>query len=399
MTNESTLEGTLPSETPVPSTPPPARATPPAPRRSVAVPLLLGLFLGAGAAAGGYFVGERARDAFPGGAPKDALQQRLDARLAAETAERQRLIADLAAARSEVGRLAEQVGTLQGDHVGTEALTALQSQVRVLTERLNAPMPATAAPNAADVRANELAAAGMAELRAALAALQNRPSPDPVALAAATAAANEARAQADALNRQFAALQARIQQVEARDLAPGPAANCAGIVVAATQLRDRMARPGPFVAELAAFRAAAGAIDDAALLESLLVLDLIAPTGVPPIESLRRRFERDSATALASTDGPAQGWTDTVLRNLRGLVRVQRTGEEQPATDAGHLAHAEQQLAQNDVAGALAHVAALTPAARAAMAGWVAKAEERIVADYAADTIAARIIALVTAQP
>jgi len=395
MTIDSTPEGTLPSETPAPASVPP-----PAPRRSIAGPLLLGIVLGAGAAAGGYFASEGERDALPSSAPNDALQ-RLDARLSAEVAERQRLSADIAAARSDLAKVAERVGTLEGDRVRTEELTALQNQVRALAERLNTSQPTTADPAAlavAATRTNDLAT-GIGDLRAALADLQNRPSPDPAVITAAAAAANEARAQADAANRQVAALQARLQQVEARERAPDPAATRAGVVVAATQLRDRMARSGPFAAELSAFRAAAGDIDDIALKEALLVLDSIAAKGVPPIESLRRRFERDSATALAATDGAPQGWTESVLRNLRGLVRVRRTGDEQPDTDAGHLALAEQRLALNDVPSAVAHVAALTAPARAAMAGWIAEAEDRIVADHAADTIASRAVALVTAHP
>ena len=60
MTIDSTPEGIPPSETPSDTAAP---SVVPAQRRGVALPLLVGIALGAGAAAGGYFLNERTRGA------------------------------------------------------------------------------------------------------------------------------------------------------------------------------------------------------------------------------------------------------------------------------------------------------------------------------------------------
>ena len=413
MTIDSSPEGTLPPETP-PPTPQPAAALPPPPappppprQRGVVLPLLLGVVLGAGAAAGGYVFNEQTRARAPdASAAQAAAVQRLDAAVAAAGAERQRLAADLAEVQVHLGNFAGYVGALEGDHVGHEELWALEDKLTELTQRVDAArVPAPQHPAAADAgavnvvttRLNEVAAA-VADLRTSLAAVQARPAADPAAVAAAAAGAGEARTQADALGRQVAVLQARVQELEARERAPDPAAARAGMVVAATQLRERLARPGSFEAELAAFRAMAAGANDAALTAALAQIEPYAERGVPSLDELRRRFDRDAAAALAAAAGDPNGWTDTVVRGLRGLVRVRRTGEDEPDTDAGRAARAERLLNQNDVAGALVAVELLTPAAREQMAGWTTDARARVAADAAAATISNRAIALV-AQP
>ena len=352
------------------------------------------------AAAGGYFLNERTRGAIEqDGAAATVALQRLEQLLTADATERQRLGTDLAAAKAEQSKLAERIGVLEGNRVSAADLAALQGQLRTLAERTTAATPAPP-PNEppSNARAESLAAE-VAEMRAALAALQSRPVAEPTAVANAATAANDARTQADTLNRQVAALQARLQQVETRDRGPDPAAARTSAVVAATQLRERMARPGPFSVELDAFRAAAGALEDQALNAAVRRIEPLAAQGVPTLDALRRRFDRDAPAALATLDGEAQTWTDAVLRNLRGLVRVRRTGEQQPDTDAGRIARAEGLLVQGELAEAIVQVRALPPSARAALAGWLSDADARVSAESAADVIAARVVALVTAQP
>lgn len=381
MTNEST-----------PEVPPPDAAAPatvsPAPRRgSIFVPLLLGVVLGAAAAAGGYWFNERARstpNAAVAGAATDAVAQ-LDRRFST----------DAAALRADLARLAERVSAIENDRVAVTDFAALRDQVRALADRPPAPAGGDATVTA---RIDDLAAA-MADLRSAVTALQNRPATDPAAIAEAAAAANNARTQFDALGRQLATLQSRVQDVETRERAPDASAQRAGMVIAATQLRERMARSGSFAAELEAFRATVGDIQDAALSEALQRLQAVAARGAPTADILRQRLLRDGSAALAAAEGAPQTWTDAVVRNLRGLVRVRRTGDEQPQTDAGRLARADELLVQNDVAGAIAQVQALAPATGAALAAWLAEAQARLTVDAAGATIAARAVTLVTAQP
>lgn len=396
MTIDSTPEGTPPSQTTSSAMPPPQ---PHAQRRGVALPLLVGMVLGAGAAAGGYVLNDRiGRATEQDGAVANAAVQRLDQRLAAEAAERQRLVADLAALKAELSRIAERITSVEGGRASAAELAAVQDQLRTLADRMTAPTPAAAPEVPGNARVDAIGTE-VAEMRAALAALQSRPIADPAAVAGVATAAAAARAQADALDRQVAALQARLQQMELRERVPDPAAARAGAVIAATQLRERMARTGPFAAELDAFRAALGALEDPALSNALRQIEPLAQQGVSSLDALRRRFDRDAAAALATADGEAQTWTDAVLRNLRGLVRVRRTGEQQPDTDAGRIAHAEQLLVLGDVAGAVAAVQSLGPPARAALSGWLSDAEARIAADAAGDVVAARVLALAAAQP
>jgi hypothetical protein len=383
MTNESTPEA------PQPDAPPPA-SVPSAPSRArIVLPLAFGVVLGAAAAAGGYWFHERTQTATNGaaaGALNDALAQ-LDRRAAA----------DIAALRTDLGRLADRVSAIEGSRVAVADFTTLRDQVRALADR-PAGSPAGATDAAATARAEDLAAA-FAELRTAVAALQSRAAADPAAIADAAAAANTARSQVEALSRQLAAQQARLQAVEVRERAPDSTTLRAGMVIAATQLRERMARAGSFAAELEAFRATVGDTQDAVLSDTLQRLQPIAARGAPTADALRQRLARDGVVALAAAESAPQTWTDTVRRTLRGLVRVRRTGEEQPATDAGRLTRAEELLAQDDVAGAVAQVQSLAPSASSVLADWLADAQARLTVDAAGATIPARAVTLVMAQP
>ena len=199
-------------------------------------------------------------------------------------------------------------------------------------------------------------------------------------------------AAADAVARQVATLQARTEELEraARTAAPGAGADAT--IVAATQLRERMRGDGPFAAELAAFRAVLGRPGDTAMNALLESITPLAATGAPTAADLARDLERAVAAAQLDAQTDPQGWTGAVLRGVRNLVRVRRTGYI--TDDAGRIARAQALLHEGDVAGAAALVEQTSPPLRAALSDWRSRASARLTLDQAGTAIAARAVAI-----
>lgn len=255
---------------------------------------------------------------------------------------------------------------------------ALEAAAAVTPAAGGAPDPAARA--AAEALAERLAAAerAVAEVRAA----QGAP---PAAQTAAT----------EALARQVAALQARLDVAERAARTADPTTARAAIVVSATQLRERMREAAPFTAELAAFRAAAGPISDAALAAALDRVAPFAERGAATVDDLARRFTPAADAALLAAEGEPEGWTDALLRGMRGLVRVRRTGGEGVDDDASRVARARALLAANDLPAALRALNGMSPALQAGLSPWIDDALARVAVDAAAADIGARAGALV----
>ncbi len=115
-------------------------------------------------------------------------------------------------------------------------------------------------------------------------------------------------------------------------------------------------------------------------------------TEAPPTEAqLRLDFSKAAAAALAASQPPAAGLSlgQRVLRNVQSLVTV-RQGDRvvlgPPASET--LGTAQQRLDAGDLAGAVAALDALDPAAAAAMAGWRERAQSLLDARAALATAA-----------
>ena len=116
------------------------------------------------------------------------------------------------------------------------------------------------------------------------------------------------------------------------------------------------------------------------------------------VRGIAQYVSTDRAPALYQAAGVAQreggGFLERLQANAERLVRI-RPIEEVPGNEpATIIARIEMKAVHSDVAGALAELAKLPPAARAPAEAWIKRAEARAVAveasrRFAAETLAA----------
>ena len=202
-----------------------------------------------------------------------------------------------------------------------------------------------------------------------------------------------ARGEVEALANRVAALEQTAKALET-ELARRATAESGGdrtvrLAVTAALLQATVERGDPFAKELAAAKTLAG---DA---KALAPLEPFAASGVPSASALTRELSA-LVPALRQASGTAAR-DETFLERLQAhaekLVRV-RPLDAAGDDSAAILARIELRAAQSDLAGALAELAKLPPAARAPAQAWIAKAEARNAAieasrKFAADALAA----------
>lgn len=339
--------------------------TPPAPREVVVerrggfIPLVLG---GVAAAAIGFGA---AVYLLPGGWPPvqdpaaaaEAARAALDDRIAA-LEDRVTALADAPPAapaldEAAIRDIAEQAAQSAGGGVDTGPLTdrldRLEAQLRELAARPEPPAPAST-PG--------IDPAEVAQLRDLL-------DRQEAAVAEAQAAAED-----------------RAARMEERLAALDGAARAARADLARTRLRAALATGEPFADALAELRAAGGAPPDA--------LAAHAATGVATHADLERSFPAAARAGLAAA---LQATTeDSAAARAWSFLRAQvgaRSLEPQAGDDPDAvLSRAEAALAAGDLARALDELAALPEAGRAAMSGWIDRAQARQAATAALDALA-----------
>ncbi len=188
-------------------------------------------------------------------------------------------------------------------------------------------------------------------------------------------------AEVDVLSTRLAALEASQER----------ALGAAGAALAAATLADAAETSRPFPAELAALERALPLSAEARALRPL------AETGAPSRLALAREFEPAAgrASAAAREPGPNAGVLDRILHALSRVVTLRRVGVEGNGVDA-ILARAEQRVMEGDLEGALTALDALPPGAREAMAGWRARAQQRVALDRYLAAIRAQALAELT---
>lgn len=248
------------------------------------------------------------------------------------------------------------------------AIEGLTTRADRQSERLDAVAARQQAADAEAIRRTEDLARGIGERLAAA----ERAEAERIA-AAATALEARLRGSESQLATRLAALeaaQARVAAVESR----------ATRLAAFDALRLRLDAGQPLGPALAALPAAPAALTRFA-------------TAAPPTEaSLRLSFEAAARAARAASE-PArdgQGMLDSAVSRLSGLVTVRR-GDQIVWGDAAaaEIEGARRALEAGDIDAALARIDRLPPAAKAAMADWVAQARALGAARAALATLAA----------
>jgi hypothetical protein len=145
------------------------------------------------------------------------------------------------------------------------------------------------------------------------------------------------------------------------------------LAVTAALLQAAVERGDPFAAELAFMK---GLKAEPAVLAPL---EPFAAKGVPSVAALARELSiLTPALRQASGAAPRDGnFLNRLAANAEKIVRI-RSIDDTPGDDpAAIVARIELRAAQSDLAGALAELAKLSPAARALAQDWIGKAEAR----------------------
>ena len=329
----------------------------------------------------------------------DAAAAAAVARSAAAAAGREadKLAGRLNASEAAQAALAGKVAATDNS-AAVEALGTAVKAVRADVERLRQAVAASRD----DGKVAKLAA-GLAGLQATAAALQKavaeaaeRPAGREGADEATRTALNELSQGLSALSEKVAALDkeraaaadralsgltARLAAVETRLKSVQSGSGAAGIVVALSQLRAVAASGRPYAASLAAARQLAGG-------HAAAVLSALAPAaagGAPTLPVLRRDFDALSpALIAAATRTQGEGWLDRAWNKLKSTVVVRRTGRSVAGDSPSALvARAETELADDDLAGAIALVRRMSTPAQGIAADWLAGAERRAGVDTA----------------
>ena len=170
-------------------------------------------------------------------------------------------------------------------------------------------------------------------------------------------------------------------------------ARAVGLAIAASEIRRTMRSGAPFGGELATLRALAGA--DAALTQPLATLEAEAPNGLPTATDMARRFDAligDIITADRVQNDTS--WYQRVLDRVSGLASVRRIGGDSTGDSVDAvIARTEAELADGDLAGAVAEAATLQGPAGETVAPWLADARDLLAAEDAVAAINTRALA------
>lgn len=321
------------------------------------------------------------------GAMADLTQQLDDLSKAVPGAE---IITDLGQKLSALEDSLAQITQNAGES-GTAALGALAEELDSLKARMSelATELATELTNsAADIPVLPDSAKANAQINAKINAK---------AIEATTALA----AENEQLRQTVAALQTRLDQVEATVQQTAKARRHAGqgegLVLAVGQLRQTVLAGRPYVAPLAAVAALADGADGAAETEQFSnLITTLTPTakqGVATHRALSDQFPSVARAVLQADGGEGDSFLQRTWQRFSSLVTVRRVGEVEGAEADAILARAERRLAAGELAAAIKSMDALTGPAMGAAQAWMERAQTRLGAELALAGLQSRAIA------
>lgn len=163
----------------------------------------------------------------------------------------------------------------------------------------------------------------------------------------------------------------------------------AALALGLGQLRQALARSGPFAEELERFRQVAK--DEAALRAATDALAAWAREGAASLDELRGRFAEVARNAVRLTARGADGLWGEIVDRIASLVVVRRVGEVAGETAEALIARAEARLAAGDLAAAAALVERLSGEAARVAGDWLAAAKVRLEVERALGELDARV--------
>jgi uroporphyrinogen-III synthase len=284
----------------------------------------------------------------------------------------------------------------------TARLDDLEKRLRAVSATA-AERPAPATPAGPDP--------AIADLRSRVEALEQRPAasgPAPTPAPSNVAAEKEIAV----LTREIAALRSALgaldqavatQRDQAKVLSDAVGAKSSGeqkaltaarastVIGLAARLAGSIDAGVPFAAELNLLQPLAQS--DAKLTEIVAALQPYAQTGVASRAALDAEFPAVAKAALAE-DVADDSYGERLMGKLRGLVSLRRVGDVPGDTTEAKLARAEQALHAGDVGKAVELVKSLPAQTNKATAAWLAKAEAHLAAKRGLDQLAAHAVNL-----
>jgi hypothetical protein len=203
------------------------------------------------------------------------------------------------------------------------------------------------------------------------------------------------RSELEALANRVAAVERGEKAVEA-ELAKRSATSgdrSVRLALAAAALQAAVARGDPFAAELATVKSLA--VDSKTDPKLLVALEPFASAGLPTAAALARELMELAPALLQAAGAPPRegGFLERLQLGAEKLVRIRPLEEIAGSDPAAIIARIEVKASHADLAGALAELAKLPPAARAPAEAWIAKAEARTSALEASRRLAAVALA------
>lgn len=223
------------------------------------------------------------------------------------------------------------------------------------------------------------------DLRAEIKQLQDRPRED------------TASPRIEALEGRIAELQ---QQV-AQEKAAAQGSHAMPLMLAALNLRSRLANAEPYEADLAALKNLVES--DAGLAMHLQTIEGLLGQGVPSTAALLEQLKGLERDLVAAAQDPARGWRERLKQAFARLVTVRKPGAEPQAGPDTALWLAQQALAQGKLPDALSELHTLPEPAQALLREWFAKVERVMAIETAFADLYARLgtmdNAMVEAEP
>jgi hypothetical protein len=198
------------------------------------------------------------------------------------------------------------------------------------------------------------------------------------------------RGEFDSLTNQLTAVERAVKTLEAEAAKRPPSNDSNGrLAIAATVLNTAVERGGPFVAELAAVKTLGG---DPKLTGEL---DAFAGAGVPSTAMLARELLLIMPALRESVGVTNHGgsFLEKLQASAEKLVRVRPLEAASGGDSTAILGRIEFRASQGDIAGALAELANLPPAARAPAEAWIKRAQARANAVESSRRIEANALA------
>ena len=189
-------------------------------------------------------------------------------------------------------------------------------------------------------------------------------------------------------------LATRVDDAESRlDHLGGEYQRGAAMIVAIGDINRAVTEAEPFTGSLETLKSLVR--DDAALGETLAMLEPVAADGVPTLKALKNTFSQMASRVLLVEEGD-QSLTDQVGNNVFGIFNIRPAGADVEGSGSrAVLARAQSKLSADDLGGAILELGGLEGQGAEEATAWIERASARLAAEAAVVDLRSHAQALV----